>query len=103
MLSSQTVLRKSFVKTLHHLSEPTRRAYQRDLGPLQTSSDRQAITKWSDIDGRQIRGFVAWRHRQGISGRSLQRNLSAIRTFYRYLLEKGMVRNNPAEGIIAPK
>ncbi len=94
---------ESFIKTLHHLSEHTRSAYQRDLTYLQKFCDKQDINKWSDLDGRQVRGFVASRHREGIGGRSLQRNLSAIRSFYRYLLEEAKVKNNPAEGIIAPK
>lgn len=103
MQSSETLLLESFIKTLHHLSDHTRSAYQRDLNHLQTYCDKQEIAKWSDLDGRQIRGFVAWRHRQGIGGRSLQRNLSAVRSFYRHLLQEGKVKNNPAEGIIAPK
>lgn len=94
---------ESFIKTLHHLSEHTRSAYQRDLAYLLEFCDKQEINKWSDLDGRQVRGFVASRHRQGIGGRSLQRNLSAIRSFYRYLLDEAKVKNNPAEGIIAPK
>jgi len=103
MQSSETLLLESYLKTLHHLSVHTRNAYQRDLANLQVFCNQQDIIKWSDLDGRQVRGFVAWRHRQGIGGRSLQRNLSAIRSFYRYLLEQGKVKNNPAEGIIAPK
>ena len=92
-----------FLKSLHHLSAHTCSAYQRDLKILQEYCDKHDINTWSDLDGRQIRGYVAWRHRQGIGGRSLQRNLSAIRAFYRYLLKQGKVKNNPAEGIIAPK
>ena len=92
-----------FLESLHHLSEHTRSAYQRDLQNLQDYCDKQEINKWSDLDGRQVRGYVAWRHRKGIGGRSLQRTLSAIRAFYRYLLKQGIVKNNPAEGIIAPK
>ncbi len=103
MQSSETLLLESFVKTLNHLSEHTRNAYQRDLEHLQNYCDKHDIVKWSVIDGRQLRGFIAERHRQGIGGRSLQRNLSAIRTFYRYLLKEAKVKNNPAEGIIAPK
>ena len=103
MQSSETLLLESFIKTLHHLSEHTRSAYQRDLAYLQEFCDKQHINKWSDLDGRQVRGFVAYRHRQGIGGRSLQRNLSAIRSFYRYLLDEAKVKNNPAEGIVAPK
>jgi len=96
-------LLESYIKTLHHLSEHTRSAYQRDLNHLQNFCDKQDIDKWIALDGRQVRGFIAWRHRQGAGGRSLQRNLSAIRSFYRYLIEEEKVKNNPAEGIIAPK
>lgn len=103
MQSSETLLLESFIKTLHHLSEHTRSAYRRDLAYLIKFCDKQEINKWSDLDGRQVRGFVASRHREGIGGRSLQRNLSAIRSFYRYLLDEAKVKNNPAEGIIAPK
>jgi len=103
MQSSETLLLESFLKTLHHLSEHTRSAYQRDLSHLQDFCNKQQINKWSELDGRQVRGFVASRHREGIGGRSIQRNLSAIRSFFRYLLDKAKVKNNPAEGIIAPK
>ena len=65
--------------------------------------DKQKINKWSDIDSKQIRCFVASRHQGGISGRSLQRNLSAIRSFYYYLLKLGKVKKNPAEGVVTPK
>ena len=93
----------NFLKTLQHLSSHTQKAYQRDLDNLYQYCDTREIDNWKDIDGRQIQGFVAWRHRQGISGRSLQRNLSAIRAFYRYLIDRGLARQNPATGILAPK
>lgn len=103
MLSSETLLLQSFLKTLHHLSQHTRDAYRRDLEHIENYCDKHGIGKWLDLDGRKLRGFVAERHRQGIGGRSLQRNLSAIRSFYRYLVKQGKVENNPAEGIVAPK
>lgn len=92
-----------FLNTLHHLSVHTQKAYQRDLDYLVQFCNSQDIKGWHNIDGRQIQGFIAWRHRQGISGRSLQRNLSAVRAFYRYLIGKGIAKQNPASGILAPK
>ncbi len=103
MLASETTLLQSFIKKLQHLSEHTCKAYQRDLHHLQNFCDEQDIPQWQTLDGRQIRNFVAARHRQGINGVSLQRNLSAIRAFYRYLIQQGYVKNNPADGITAPK
>ena len=92
-----------FLVTLQHLSEHTRKSYQRDLVVLLEFVNAQEVHQWKDLDGRQIRSFVAWRHRQGIGGRSLQRNLSATRAFYRYLIGEGVAQHNPAEGVQAPK
>jgi len=92
-----------FLGTLQHLSEHTRKSYQRDLVVLLEFVKAQEVRQWNELDGRQIRSFVAWRHRQGIGGRSLQRNLSAIRSFYRYLIGEGLAQHNPAEGVQAPK
>ena len=94
---------KSFIETLQRLSPHTRKAYQRDLDKLLEFCHSQEIGQWQDMDGRQMRSFVAWRHRQGIGGRSLQRNLSAIRAFYSYLIDQGFAQQNPAKGIVAPK
>ena len=92
-----------FLGTLQHLSEHTRKSYQRDLKVLLEFVNVQEVHQWNELDGRQIRSFVAWRHRQGIGGRSLQRNLSATRAFYRYLIGEGVAQYNPAEGVQAPK
>ncbi len=92
-----------FLGSLQHLSEHTRKSYQRDLAVLLKYANEQDVQNWRELDGRQVRSFVAWRHRQGIGGRSLQRNLSAARAFYRYLIREGIAQHNPADGVRAPK
>ena len=103
MRPDQTQRLNAFCASLRHLAAHTRLAYQRDLARLQAYCDKHALARWRDLDGGRLRGFVAERHRQGIGGRSLQRNLSAIRAFFRYLQATGEVEHNPAEGIRAPK
>ena len=93
----------AFIKSLLHLSGHTRKAYFRDLKNFHKYCDQHNVETWAEMDGRQLRGFVAQRHRQGLGGRSLQRNLSAIRAFYRFLIKIGVVSNNPAQGIVTPK
>lgn len=94
---------EAFLASLHHLSPHTRNAYQRDLKILMGYCHANNISSWADLDGGQLRNFVALRHRQGIGGKTIQRNLSAIRVFYRYMLERGAVTINPAKGILPPK
>jgi integrase/recombinase XerC len=103
MLDSEINLTRSFLETIQHLSPHTQKAYQRDLTTLLEYCKIQGVDKWRDLDGRQMRGYAAWRHRQGIGGKSLQRNLSAVRAFYRYLINQGIADQNPAQGILAPK
>ncbi|HIE39969.1 MAG TPA: tyrosine recombinase XerC [Thiomicrorhabdus sp.] len=58
---------------------------------------------WSAIDSEAIRAFLAFRVHQGISARTLARQLSALRSFYDYLLRESRVFKNPAKGVKAPK
>lgn len=92
-----------FLKTLQHLSRHTVQSYQRDLNILLEFASGQGVLNWSSLDDQKVRNFVVWRHKQGISGRTLQRNLSAIRAFYRYLIAEGVLKHNPVEGMRAPK
>ncbi len=95
-----------FLDYLRHerrLSSRTLSAYSRDLHQLWQWMQDQVLTDFGRIGPHQIRSFIASRHRQGIGGKSIQRELSAIRAFYRFLQREGVVENNPAEGASAPK
>ncbi|NPA71356.1 MAG: tyrosine recombinase XerC, partial [Gammaproteobacteria bacterium] len=58
---------------------------------------------WRAVDSESIRAFLAFRVQTGVSARTLARQLSAIRSFYDYLLLESHVIKNPAKGIKAPK
>lgn len=58
---------------------------------------------WQLIDSQAVRAFLSFRVKQGISPRTLARQLSALRSFYDFLLEGGRVLKNPAKGVKAPK
>ena len=92
-----------FLASLHHLSGNTRAAYTRDLKVLLEFCRESGIDNWDELDGRRLSALIARRHRKGRGGRTLQRNLSAIRSFYRYLIKSGAASQNPAQGIMTPK
>lgn len=85
------------------LSTHTCDAYGRDLRALERYCELHHVMGWEDLHSRDMRAFAAWRHRQGISGRSVQRNLSAVRTLYGFFIREGLVSRNPANGVVAPR
>jgi integrase/recombinase XerC len=86
-----------------NLSPHTLSNYRRDLSRLSEFCDSAGIQEWDKVDPQAVRSFVAWRHRKGAGGRTLQRELSALRGFFNFLLREGVVRNNPGADIPAPK
>jgi integrase/recombinase XerC len=84
-------------------SSHTVASYQRDIKRLQSYCADKAILQWSAITQGDIRAHIASRHRQGMGSSSLQRELSAIRSFYSFLLKNRSVENNPAQQVRAPK
>lgn len=85
------------------MSPHTDSNYRRDLQRLVAYCDKQGIADWLRIDGQHIRTFAAAEFRLGFSPRSIQRRLSAIRSFYNFLLREGVVKLNPAVDVTAPK
>src|SRR5688500_11856661 len=82
------------------LSPRTVAAYREDLARLVLFlGDEQ----WRDVGAEQLRSFIAQQHRDGLSGVSLKRRLSATRSFYRWLMREGLAQTNPATAIRAPK
>ncbi len=74
--------------------------YRRDLGKLQHLLDGRPLPQ---VQGHDIRRFVAKLHAEGLSGRSLARHLSAWRGFFAWLGEAGQVSCNPCLGVRPPK
>ena len=82
------------------LSPHTVANYRRDLDKLLAAAGDLAL---AELQGHQLRRFVAQLHGQGLSGRSLARLLSAWRGFFHWLGWRGEVKANPCEGIRPPK
>jgi integrase/recombinase XerC len=95
-----------FLTHLHierRMSRHTVSAYRHDLATLAAFCDARDVQRWSSINNFQVRAFAAAEHAGGIGPRSIQRRLSAVRTFYEYLMREGAAKNNPALEVRAPK
>ena len=91
------------LQTERRLSTNTCKHYRRDLEELLDWCSTAGINGWPELDTHQVRSYAAQCHRRGLSGRSIQRRLSALRTFYNYLLREQQVSQNPGLDVRAPK
>lgn len=80
----------------------TRDAYRRDLSALSQWATEQG-SRIDALDSAQLRAFMADEHRRGCAPKSLQRRLSACRSFYGWLLRHGRITASPTIGVRAPK
>jgi integrase/recombinase XerC len=85
-----------------NVSPHTLDGYRRDLAALAAWCEAQARDALA-LGAEDIRAFVAAEHRRGLSPKSLQRRLSAVRSFYAWLLKRGRIAASPAAAIRAPK
>lgn len=92
-----------YLRNERQLSPRTLEAYRHDLEGLRDFLVERKINRWQALDSPQLRLFVAQRHQAGLSGRSLQRLLSAVRSLYSYLIRERLCKHNPAVDLRAPK
>ncbi len=93
----------SHLRLERRVSAHTAAAYRRDLERLQSFCDRRGVADWTALDNGLVRAFAAAEHAAGLAPRSVQRRLSAVRTFCSYLLREGSAAGNPAHEVRAPK
>ncbi len=84
-------------------SAHTLSAYKCDLGQFSQWLDEKGFDDIVDADSLSVRNWISSLHRQGIGGKTLQRKLSSLRSFYQFLVRKRLLKNNPAVDISAPK
>jgi len=85
------------------LSELTCKSYRRDLESFRRWCAEAGIERWRDVDSEHVRNFSASCYRKGLSPRSIQRQLSALRTFFRYMSRAKQLKNHPVQAVRPPK
>ena len=95
-----------FIRHLEYerrLSPLTCKNYRRDLERFVDYLDKAGAAQWPDVDSEHVRAFSAACFRKGLSPRSIQRRLSAARSFFRFLIREKVVARNPVTSVASPK
>jgi len=77
--------------------------YRRDLNAVASDLKKRDVADWSAVSSYELRTVISRQHAQGLSGRSLARRLSAVRSLYKYLIRHKHVEANPVVDVPAPK
>ena len=78
-----------YLEIARQLSPHTLTNYRRDLEKFSTFCEHNNIDQPSKAHSADVRQWVAHLHRKGLSGSSLQRALSALRSFYKFRSREG--------------
>ena len=81
-----------------HASPHTIRAYRADLADFTRS-----VGVVRDATARDVRAWLASLHARGLDATSVGRKLAAVRSLYRFLARRGVVRHNPGREVRAPR
>jgi integrase/recombinase XerD len=84
-------------------SPRTAEAYERDLERLVVFASARGAAGPVDVTSRLLRDFVYFLKDLGLSPASIRRNISAVRTYYRFLLGEGHVVRDPSERLETPR
>lgn len=76
-------------------------SYERDLQKFSMFLKKSHLTL-GEVRREHIRRFLETLYQQGLSARSVARNLAALRHFFQFLVKEGKLPNDPAREVEAP-
>jgi len=103
LLAESTTQFLNYLRDVRQLSGHTLSNYQRDLRSLQSYCKSRDIESPDKLHEADIRQWVSQMHRRGLAGSSIQRSLSAARSFFNYLGREAGYPRNPAASVQAPR
>ena len=79
-------------------------SYRKDLEAFQKFVQAHDSTlSWADVDADLVRDWMAEMMNEGQRATSINRHLSALRSFYRFALARNLVKSDPVQGVVGPK
>ena len=94
-----------YLRSERNYSLATMESYAKDLSSFQEFLEEQnPYASWTAVQADDVREWVIYLlDGQKLAASSVNRKLSALRTFYKYLRNMGSVSSNPMEKVVAPK
>lgn len=93
-----------YLKFQKRFSDHTVKAYENDLVSFEKFIfEENDIQYWKEVNHHHIRQWIVELSENGIKPRSINRKISSLKTYYKFLIREGQVELNPMSKVIAPK
>ena len=95
----------AYLRYERNASPNTIREYRRDITQFMQflTPPGEKTMPLAHVDHRVIREFVGWSYDQKLEKSSVARKLAALRTFFKFCVREGVVKQNPARLVSTPK
>ena len=92
-----------FLKAERNMSPETLRAYRGDLQIFVDFCSRAGVTTPEEVDHRLLRRYLANLQTRGYSRSTVARRSSAVRGYFRFLMQRGQLESDPAAALSPPR
>ena len=96
----------AFILYLHNvkkMSLNTEMSYRRDLNKVADFLETQGVTDVTKVTETNLNSYVLYMEKNNFSAATVSRNIACLKSFYHFLVKEGMVSENIAENLKAPK
>ena len=94
---------RTYLNEARHASANTLSSYLRDIRQFAQYLSMTEAGDLSQVQQGQIQAYVNWMTARGKSASTVTRSLAALKSFYHYLTEKGVVAKTPVQNVSAAK
>jgi integrase/recombinase XerC len=92
-----------YLEVEHHASPYTVRNYTHDLRHFLEFLNAEKVATLEEVDRHLLRHYIASLQEEGFEKASVARKMSALRSFYRYLMQENIISSDPMLTVSSPK
>ncbi len=92
-----------YLEAERHASPYTVRNYTRDLRHFIEYLNSEKVSTFDEVERQLLRRYISFLQGKGYEKTSISRKLSALRSFYNYLIQRDLISVNPLMAVSSPK
>ena len=95
----------NYLSSEKRFSVHTITSYSNDINQffLFLSEEYKITSELSEVNFQIVRSWIASLLEQGVTPRSVNRKISTLKTYFKFLIREGVIKESPMLKVVAPK